>query len=357
MTTDIRNFLTERLRAMKGYVPGLQLNDKSILKLNTNENPFPLPHSAITEIEQSLHQNRLQLYPNPDSAKLRHELGEIYECGAESVFIGNGSDEILRLVFQAFTEPGESSITALDPSYSLYSVLAQMVGAELDFIPLKDDFTADLNLMLRSKSKLAVITNPNAPTGIELNRATLIDFLEKWNRPLLVDEAYTAFGSQSLMKKRHPLLMVCGTFSKAYSLAGMRIGWLIADSNLIAELDKLRDSYNVSYLAQECALAALRHLPIIEEHIQEICRVRDRFSEALTAIGYTVLPSNANFVFVRPPNQNGKQVYDYLYNHGVLVRHFSQERLQSFIRISIGTDDDMQRVIELLMSGSMLGHY
>ncbi|MBW7858099.1 MAG: aminotransferase class I/II-fold pyridoxal phosphate-dependent enzyme, partial [Leptonema sp. (in: Bacteria)] len=131
----------------------------------------------------------------------------------------------------------------------------------------------------------------------------------------------------------------------------------IADSNLIAELDKLRDSYNVSYLAQEAALAALRHLPIIEEHIQEICRVRDRFSEALVAMGYTVLPSNANFVFARPPKHNGKQVYDYLYNHGVLVRHFSTERLSPFVRISIGTDDDMQQVIELLMSGSLLGHY
>ncbi|MBW7858771.1 MAG: aminotransferase class I/II-fold pyridoxal phosphate-dependent enzyme, partial [Leptonema sp. (in: Bacteria)] len=217
MTADIRNFLTERLRSMTGYLPGLQLNEK-VLKLNTNENPFQLPHSAIVEIEQSLHRDRLNLYPSPNSAKLRQELGDRFGCGAKSVFIGNGSDEILRLVFQAFTEPGESSITALDPSYSLYSVLAHIAGAELDLIPLKDDWTADLNLMLQSKAKLAVITNPNAPTGIELSRSTLLDFLDKWNRPLLVDEAYTAFGTQSLMKERHPFLMVCGTFSKAYSL-------------------------------------------------------------------------------------------------------------------------------------------
>lgn len=355
MAPDIRDFVVPHVRAMTGYVPGLQLNDRQILKLNTNENPFPLPPAALADLETELHRNRLHLYPSPDSSALRERIGDLYGCGAESVFIGNGSDEILRLLFQIFLGSDDEAVV-LDPSYSLYPVLAEMFQTPLQRIPLKEDWTADLDSMLLSSAKLAVITNPNAPTGMEVSRNDLLDFADRWNRPVLVDEAYTAFGTESVMRDagRIAHLMVCSTFSKAYSLAGMRIGWLIAHPDLIREIDKLRDSYNLSALAQAAALAALKHLPIIEEHTAEICRVRDVFMQSLQNMGFEVLPSKANFVFAAPPSGEGRAVYDYLLDHNILVRHFSAERIKRFVRISIGTGESMRRVADLLAEGVRL---
>jgi histidinol-phosphate aminotransferase len=352
MAPDIRDFVRPHIRAMTGYVPGLQLNDRQILKLNTNENPFPLPEAALADIQYELLRNRLHLYPSPDSAVLRERIGELYGCGAESVFIGNGSDEILRLIFQLFLGPDEG-VVVLDPSYSLYPVLAGMFQARLECIPLKEDWTADLESMLLSRAKLAVITNPNAPTGIEVRRKDLLDFVDRWNRPVLIDEAYTAFGTESVMREagRRSHLMVCSTFSKSFSLAGMRIGWLIAHPDLIREIDKLRDSYNLSFLSQAAALAALKHLPVLLEHAAEVCRVRDDFMQSLSSIGFEVLPSKANFVFAAPPSGNGRAVYDYLFDHNILVRYFSQERIRRFVRISIGTEESMRRVAGILAEG------
>ncbi len=352
MAPDILRYVLPHVRAMQGYVPGLQLNDRQILKLNTNENPFPLPPAAMKDVEQELRRNALHLYPSPNSARLRERLGDLYGCGAESVFVGNGSDEVLRLIFQIFLSPGDE-MAVLDPSYSLYPVLAEMFQVRLERILLKEDWTADLPGMLRSNAKLAIITNPNAPTGVELSRKEILDFAKSWERPLLIDEAYSAFGSQSVMQDAGVVsnLMVCSTFSKAFSLAGMRIGWLIAHPELIREIDKIRDSYNVSALSQAAALAALRHLPLLQEHTVEICRVRDSFMDSLRTMGFEVLPSSANFVFASPPSRNGQAVYDFLLDHNILVRHFSEERIRPFVRISIGRDEDMRRVADLLAEG------
>ena len=358
MSKSIRDFVVPHIRNMAGYVPGLQLNQQNLLKLNTNENPFVLPDSVLADLELEVQRNRMHLYPSPDSKLLRERLGEAYGVGAESVFVGNGSDEILRNLMQLFLDEGES-VVVLDPSYSLYPVLAELCNRPIEKIPLKDDWTADLFAMLHSAAKMALITNPNAPTGIELSRTEILDFVTNFNRPVLVDEAYAAFGHSSVMAEAGKIsnLLVCSTFSKAFSLAGLRVGWLVAHPDLIRELDKIRDSYNVSGFSQAAAVSVLKHRSIIKEQCAEISRVRDWFVSALNDIGFETLPSSANFVFTRPPSADGKAVYDFLLDHNVLVRHFSADRIRPFVRISVGLAVSMQRVADLLAEGVRQGRF
>lgn len=356
MSPSPLSFVAPRVRNMVGYVPGLQLNDPSIVKLNTNENAFPLPAPVLDAIEKELRRNRLHLYPNPSSAPLRERLAALHGVGAENVFVGNGSDEVLRLVFQVFLERGEA-VGVLDPSYSLYPVLAEMFGNAIQRVPLRSDWTADFDALAAVASKIDIITNPNAPTGIQASRDDVLAYVDRVQRPVLVDEAYMAFGDASVMDQagRRPLLLSCNTFSKAFSLAGMRIGWLVAHADVIREVDKLRDSYNVSALAQVCALAALDHIELLEAHAAEICRVRDVFSRGLSDLGFEVLPSRANFVFAAGPGRSGRAVYEWLLEHHVLARHFSGGRLDPFVRISIGTSAAMEQVLHVLGAGVEAG--
>lgn len=349
MSSSPASFVSSRIRRMSGYVPGLQLNDPAIVKLNTNENAFPLPAPVIEAIEKELCRNRLHLYPDPSSALLRERLGALYGVGSECVFVGNGSDEVLRLIFQLFLESGDA-VAVLDPSYSLYPVLGEMFGNPVVRVPLRHDWTADLPALSAAPAKLDIITNPNAPTGMQVSREDLLAYADRTQRPVLVDEAYVAFGDAGVMDQagHRPLLLSCNTFSKAFSLAGMRIGWLVAHPDLIREIDKLRDSYNVSVLAQACALAALDHVDILRERASEICRVRDAFSAGLVGLGFEVLPSRSNFVFVSGPARNGRALYDVLLKHRILARHFSGDRLHPFVRISIGTSDSMEGVLTIL---------
>lgn len=359
---------------MHGYVPGLQLNDPEIVKLNTNENPFPISDAVRSAIRDALDDNRLHLYPEPRSTALRTALGEHYGVPADRAFIGNGSDEILSILFRSLLEPGDSLVTAA-PTYSLYPTLAQLLGAEVVGVPVREDWKMDLPAMQAAmrpaanetgRRPLTIITNPNAPTSMLESAEAVLDFAEQNPALTLVDEAYADFGDMSVAhlagSDQYPRLMVCGTFSKTYSLAGGRIGWLLAHPRLIDELDKVRDSYNINRLTQVAAVAALADQPELKRRIQIIKDTRAFTMERLAALGFSTLPGQANFIFTRPPagfqklrlpdgqpaESLGQCCYEHLRAHKILVRFFPGPRTGDYVRITIGTRQQMERLVQIV---------
>ncbi len=371
---------------MHGYTPGLQLNDPEIIKLNTNENPFPLSPAAHAAIQAALSDDRLHLYPEPRSRELRQGIAEHFGVSEDRALIGNGSDEVLSILFRALLEPGDSIVTA-NPTYSLYPTLTEILGARVQAVPVREDWRMDLGAMLtamREKSHtnapattdariageerrpLAIITNPNAPTGLLESPESVLQFARENPGLTLVDEAYADFGDGSVAKyagsNDYPRMLVCGTFSKTYSLAGGRVGWLLAHPALIAELDKIRDSYNINRLTQTAALAALQDQAELKRRIASIKETRKYTMDALADLGFETLPGQANFVFTRPPagfaggrNPDGQTAqspgqccYEHLRAHKILVRYFSGPRIGDFVRITIGTREQMERLVAVL---------
>ncbi|MCS7204912.1 MAG: histidinol-phosphate transaminase [Leptospiraceae bacterium] len=335
---------------MKGYVPGLQLNYK-VIKLNTNENPYPLPDFLIKAIQDFVKENIFHLYPDPESKILREKLAKIYKKNKENILIGNGSDEILSIVFRGFLQKGDR-ILILDPSYSLYPVLAEALQVDVISVPLKSDFTVDLDLVIHHaklyQPKLLVITNPNAPTGIAMSRNEILFLYNETQLPMLVDEAYVFFGGETIMyeagSEDYPLLMACSTFSKAFSSAGLRLGWLIANPVWIKQFDKIRDSYNINIFTQKVGEMILNEWDYFHSRIQEIIQTREWFIEKLKDLNFFTLPSKTNFVFTSPPDQNAQKLYEKLLTKNILVRYFSQ--IPAFLRITIGTKEQMEVVYE-----------
>ena len=365
MPDSPKKFIHSHIRQMQGYEPGLQpqTEQNTVIKLNTNENPFPPGPKVLAALEEALKANRLHLYPDPHARKLRRAIGEDYGLSAEHVLIGNGSDEILALIFRAALAPPPSRAGLIypKPSYSLYPILAQALGLEAQDIcevPLQEDWHIDFAALLRelkaqeARKQLAVLSNPNAPTGIAKPLTEILDFVEANPVLTLVDEAYAPFWGQSLGSQAgtedYPRLLVCGTFSKAYSLAGQRIGWLLAHPEIICQLDKLRDSYNVSYLAQAAALAAWQDKEEVQKRIQIVCENRDYLLTQLSAMGFHSLPASANFVFTQPPSEK-LSAADYsrrLAEDKILVRHFpGQGRISEYVRISIAGIEDIKKLV------------
>lgn len=350
---DRKSYIPRHILDLEGYVPGLQVNTGEFIKLNTNENPFPLPDAVLEEIKSFLGKNLFHLYPDPRSENLREELAKRYKKKKENVMIGNGSDEVLSIVFRTFLQKGDR-ILILEPSYSLYPVLAGALQVEVIRVPLGKDFVPDINSILdyaeKFQPRMAVITNPNAPTGIALSRKELLEICRHFPRPVLIDEAYVFFGGESVMfdagSSDFPNLMVCSTFSKAFSGAGLRLGWIIAHEDWITELDKIRDSYNVNVFSQFAGSVILKHWEEFEKRWHSIIQTREWFSEKLKSTGFHTLPSRTNFVFTSPPDKNAKALYEYLFANKILVRYFSA--YPEFLRISIGTQQQMEIVYETL---------
>ncbi|MCB1324048.1 MAG: histidinol-phosphate transaminase [Spirochaetales bacterium] len=349
-----RDFILPRVRAMHAYVPGLQLNDADVVKLNTNENPFGISDAVRRALQEAIDRSPLHRYPEPRSEELRREIARRNGLTADQVLIGNGSDEILSIVFRAFCDTGQSAVVA-EPSYSLYPGLLQAVGARHIPVDLDHHWRANLPAMQESArqqaARLIILTNPNAPTGVELSRPEILNWAGSLPCPLLVDEAYSDFAQTNVRdragSRETPGLMVCGTFSKSHSLAGQRIGWLLAHADLIADLDKIRDSYNLSRLAQVAALAALRDDEEFRRRITIVKENRAYLTEQLTTRGFEVLPSGANFVFTKPPLDLGAaDLRDFLQARKILVRHFaSPQRCLPYVRISIGTRPELDKLL------------
>ena len=358
------SIIRPHVRKLHAYVPGEQPKIKGLIKLNTNENPYPPSPKVLATIKAAV-DGRLRLYPNPSAQSLREKLAKLHRCGPENVIVGNGSDELLALATRTFVEPAgkvktsrpehsRSTIQYFTPSYSLYPVLAAIHGARTNAVRLTDQFELPSIGMLR-KSKawdfdaaLTIVTTPNAPSGRAFPTKALDALCRQHRGVVILDEAYVDFAEENALHLalKHPHVLVARTFSKAYSLCFQRVGYFIGHPELIAALDKLRDSYNVNGLGQAGALATLDDLPYYRANFRRIKATRARLSEALALLGFEVLPSQTNFILARPPKFSAKAWLEKLRNRKILVRWFSYPEVKDYIRVTIGTDAEANALIQ-----------
>lgn len=344
------SFFREAIDRMSGYAPGEQ--PKRIggwIKLNTNENPYP-PSPAVAEALRCFNANSLRLYPTPDCREIREFLAELHGVEPENIIAGNGSDDILTIAVRSFVPEG--GLTACpEPSYSLYPVLSGIQGAECLLIEIEDDFSLPADFAERAAgASLLLIPNPNAPTGNAFPKEILEKICSDFRGIVLIDEAYADFADENCMDTvgRYPNLIVSRTLSKSYSLAGARFGYAVASKDIIAGMMKVKDSYNVNALTQRVALAALKDQTYFAKTVAKIRATRKRLTNSLRSLGFDVPDSSANFVFAKPPDGCGEKLYLTLKDRGVLVRWFSGANVSSRIRITVGTDEQMSKLLEAL---------
>jgi histidinol-phosphate aminotransferase len=342
-----------RTKNLSPYTPGEQPKDRRFIKLNTNENPYPPSPKVIEAVQKAANEN-LRLYPDPECSEFREAVAARYGVKPEQVFAGNGSDEILAFAFGAFFESGEKAEKILFPdiTYSFYPVYAGLWNIQYRTIPLSEDFSIDIG-DYKVSSGGVIFPNPNAPTGTALSLGDILSFaeyLEKKEKVLIVDEAYAAFGAQSAIPhiNKYANLLTVHTLSKSASLAGLRVGFAIGNEKLIEGLCRIRDSFNsytLDRLALAGAAAAISDAAYYDEINRRVIATRERTAQALRGLGFTVQPSSANFLFVKPPKINGAEFFTALREKGILVRHFKKDRITGFLRISIGTDEDMDALL------------
>ena len=342
-------FIRKSVQELEAYAPGEQPKDAGLVKLNTNENPYP-PSPAVARAVADCAADTLRLYPDPMCVALRERIAAICGCGIENVFVGNGSDEVLRVCTRAFTQPG-GAVASFEPSYSLYPVLAAAEEVEFRAVPLSEGFgwtdpPADLG------ATLFFLANPNAPTGVFYPPEAIGGFCRRFPGVVLLDEAYVDFsgGRNGLeLAKSLPNVLVCRTLSKSFSLAGLRLGYAVGSAELIGALYKLKDSYNVDRLAQRIALAALEDLPWMEGNARRIVATRERVAGELAKRGFGVVPSASNFLFVEPPSGvSAAELFARLRTNKILVRYFPGGRTDNHLRVSIGTDAQMDAFLAAL---------
>lgn len=336
------------------YVPGEQRAAADIVKLNTNENPYP-PSPKVMAAIAAVAGQALRRYPSPESDRLREALARYHQVPKECVFVGNGSDEILALAFLAFfSDRGPLQFPV--PSYSFYPVYCKLYGIEPQAIALAEDFRLDLAQFTPSLEPDAggiVFPNPNAPTGLEIAVSAIGDLATRHSGVVLVDEAYADFASESAISLTQECgnVLVSRTFSKGRSLAGLRLGYAIAGDELIDGLRRVKNSFNsypVDVVAEAAAIASLEDEAAFSDGVRRINKTRERFTFSLEERGYKVLPSAANFVFARPPARNAGELANHLAEQNILVRHWPQSDIDEWLRISIGNDADMGRLLAVL---------
>ncbi len=335
---------------MSAYVPGEQPKVPGLIKLNTNEHPYP-PSPKVIEALRAALDGRLRLYPDPTSGVLRQKLASRYGFEPDQIIVGNGCDDILNLCVRAFCGECEK-LAYFWPSYSLYPVLANIQGATQVVLPLDDDFQIKAHPPLLHQLegvKLVFITQPNAPSGVWLPRVELQRVIEETDGVVVVDEAYVDFAADNCLDfaREYPNVIVARSFSKSFALAGMRLGWASGPKELIGALLKVKDSYNVNRLTQLAGEAALGDWSYFEETVGQIKATRARVIGRLEEWGFFVYPSQTNFVFAKPPApRTAKQWFDGLRAKNVLIRWWDADRLRDFARVSIGTDEEMERLLE-----------
>jgi len=344
-----QDLVSARVRAMSGYAPGEQPAGGKLIKLNTNENPYPCSPLVVDAIATEAH--RLHLYPSPMADLLRQRAAEVYGVRPTQVMAGNGSDELLAIVLRACTEPGDVAAWAV-PTYSLYATLAETVGARV--VEVEADGEVIPRALAAAAARVTFLCTPNSPTGRSIPLDAIAAFTRQAPGVVVVDEAYIDFGGRSALSilEDHPNMVVTRTFSKSFSLAGLRLGLLFGHEDLLDELAKVKDSYNVSRLAIAAGAAALEDREWMSSNVARVRATRVRVTAALRKAGFGVEDSAANFLWVDCSGKGGgKAVYDKLRAGGVLARYFSAGGLAQGIRVSIGTDDEMDRFLELLGAG------
>ena len=340
-------FLNEKFSSLEAYTPGEQPKDMKYIKLNTNESPFS-PSAGVLSAVNKDEVAKLRLYPDPEASDLKKAIAELYGVGKDNVFISNGSDEILNFTFMAFFD--DKGVVFPEISYGFYKVYADLYRIDYKMIPLCDDFSINYKDYLGT-GKNVVIANPNAPTGMTLS-VSEIEEIVATNRDaiVLIDEAYVDFGGESCvaLTKKYDNLIVCCTYSKSRSLAGARLGFAIGCEAIIADLEKIKYStnpYNINRLTMVAGLAAIKD----NDYYMNNCRIieenREYTKAELEKLGFSVLPSKANFIFAKSDKISGEKLYLALKERGILVRHFTKESIKEYNRITIGTIDDMKALV------------
>lgn len=343
-------FWSPEVRELTPYVPGEQPRER-LIKLNTNENPYP-PAPGVEKALRDYPADHLRLYPDPDATALRQALAQEYAVDTDQVFVGNGSDEVLALAFQTFFRQDRPLLMPAI-TYSFYPVYCRLYGIAYRTVALDDQWQVPLQA-LSGESGGVIFANPNAPTGHGHGRDALAALLDRIrDRVVLVDEAYVDFGGESAVPliQRYSNLLVTGTFSKSRSLAGLRLGYAIGSRDLIEGLERVKNSFNsypIDSLAISAGVAALADRDHFEACREKVITTRERTRQRLEALGFEVLPSQTNFLLVRHDEYDAGQLFAGLRERGILVRHFNTEALRDFMRITIGTDDEMDSLTEAL---------
>jgi histidinol-phosphate aminotransferase len=344
-------FWSEGVQALTPYVPGEQPRLASLVKLNTNENPYG-PSPRVLEAIRGAADDSLRLYPDPTAGRLREAIASFHGVEAGQVFVGNGSDEVLAVTFLALLKHGRPLLFP-DITYSFYPVYCSLFGIPFQQLPLDEGFQIRVEDYDRPAGGI-IFPNPNAPTGRWLG----LDDLERLlaahpDQPVVIDEAYVDFGCESAVPllARHPNLLVVQTLSKARSLAGLRLGFALGHPDLVEGLTRVKDSFNsypVDRLAQAGGIAAMLDREHFERTRRAIMATREALAAALAALGFQVLPSVANFLFARHPDRDGAQLMAALRERAIIVRHFRQPRIDQYLRITVGTDGQCRALVAAL---------
>jgi len=333
------------IRKLKPYIPGEQPIGK-VIKLNTNENPYPLPHEFYERLKNIISPT-LSLYPDPLFLKVREKLAKLWNVKKENIICGNGSDEILRLIIDLVIEPG-NKIGLFEPTYSLYEVLGKIREGKIEKFPLDKYGNPDEKPLLFN-GKLFFIVTPNAPYGNLIDKNWIIKFLKTFKGLVVIDEAYADFSDEESWINEinnYKNLIVCRTYSKSYSLAGIRFGYAIANENLINELYKIKDSYNLNTFTQYAALYALDYIDEIKENVEKIKKTRNWLLKEFKKLNFSTIPSHSNFIFVR--HKRAREIFLKLKSKNIFVRYFDTPILKDGIRITIGTQEQCEILIKTI---------
>jgi len=348
-----------RIRALAPYVPGEQPKIRGLIKLNTNENPYP-PSARVIAAVKAATDERLRLYPDPTAAPLREKLARLHSCRPENIIVGNGSDELLAMAVRCFVKPAAARnagarnlVQFFYPSYSLYPVLADIHGARTNPVALNPDFTLPSVPELKRgrqwnfRAALTFVTTPNAPSGRGYSTAELKRLCRVHKGVIVLDEAYVDFAEENALELalEYPHVVVARTFSKAYSLCFQRVGYFVGHESVIGAVQKIRDSYNVNGLGQAAACATLENLAYYRANFGKIIKVRERLIRELTGLGFAVLPSQTNFILTRPPGFAAERWLAELRDRKILVRWFSHPEVSEYLRITVGTPAQAEALI------------
>ena len=356
ITSEQMRFWSPDVRELQPYVPGEQPQIQNLLKLNTNENPYPPSPKVVAAVQAVLENfaDVLRLYPDPDAAELKKAIAKQQAVAVDHVFVGNGSDEVLAHIFKAFFVQ-DKPILYPDITYSFYPVYSQFFGlsTQTKIIPLNDDFEINVDDYKQANGGI-IITNPNAPTSIALGLSAIEEVIQA-NRDsvVVIDEAYVDFGAESAVKlvEKYDNLVICQTTSKSRSLAGLRVGFAIAQPHLIAALEAVKNSFNsypMDRFAIAAAVASFEDQTYFEAQNQKVITSREKLVAQLSEIGFKVLPSSANFIFATLASHDAGELAAKLREQGIIVRYFNKPRINQYLRITVGTDEQNQRLVDAL---------
>jgi histidinol-phosphate aminotransferase len=345
-------YWSNKVKNIKPYTPGEQPEDRKYIKLNTNENAYPPSPRVIKAIKKAVDET-LRLYPDPMGAELRETIAGYYQLRKNNVFIGNGSDELLAFSFPAFFEPVGKPVLFAEVTYSFYPVYAAFFNTNYRLIPVDEEFNISEEGYYQDNGGI-IIANPNAPSGKGVSGKAIEAIISRNQKSVVIlDEAYVDFGGQSAVNlvNDYPNLLVIKTLSKSHSLAGLRVGYAMGNEDLIEGIIRVKDSinsYTVDRLALAGALEAIKDDDYFQETRSKIMKSRERVSSRLTEMGFKVIPSQANFIFIRSEQCSGELLFQWLREKGILVRYFNKPKIDNFIRVTIGTDTEMDCFLEAI---------